>query len=343
MRRVVLIGCVLGLAALVWFTTSSQTAKPAVVIYSAQDEDFAERLFKSFSQSRPFTIVPKYDTEATKSVSLVQELLEERENPRCDLHWNNEVLGTIRLARAGVYQPYRSPYADAHLPLRSDLWQPFAERARVFIMNTDLLPVAADRPLSLLDLTDAKWHSKVAMAKPFFGTTATHAACLFVALGPDAAKQWFSGLRKNAVALLGGNKSVALDVAAGKYAIGLTDTDDAIHEVLAGKPVTIIYPDSAELARHPNLGTLFIPNTLALIKNAPHRDDGMLAYDAILAAEQELAEGGGYQFPLNPTLPGPSHPLLQPWRSARRMSVDFEAAADVWDECQAYLREEFAR
>ena len=51
-------------------------------------------------------------------------------------------------------------------------------------------------------------------------------------------------------------------------AFGLTDTDDAMGEVDAGSPVAIVYPD-----REPGqLGTLFIPNTLAMIKGAPHPD-----------------------------------------------------------------------
>ena len=51
----------------------------------------------------------------------------------------------------------------------------------------------------------------------------------------------------------------------GQIAFGLTDTDDAMGEIDAGSPVVIIYPD-----RQPDgLGTLFIPNTLAVIKGSP--------------------------------------------------------------------------
>ena len=35
------------------------------------------------------------------------------------------------------------------------------------------------------------------MARPQFGTSATQAACLFEALGPDKAKEYYRGLKSN--------------------------------------------------------------------------------------------------------------------------------------------------
>jgi hypothetical protein len=66
------------------------------------------------------------------------------------------------------------------------------------------------------------------------------------------------------VHVLSGNKQVALAAGSGEIAIGLTDTDDAMGEIDAGSPVSIIYPDRAAAG----LGTLFIPNVLAIIKGA---------------------------------------------------------------------------
>ena len=44
----------------------------------------------------------------------------------------------------------------------------------------------------------------------------------------------------------GGNKQVAQKVAAGQFAFGLTDTDDAMIEVERGEPVAIVFPDQLE-------------------------------------------------------------------------------------------------
>src|SRR5207237_2212798 len=74
-----------------------------VVLYCAQDQEFAEGLLADFARDTGLAVAPKFDTEANKSVSLAVELEQEAGRPRCDVHWNNEILGTIRLARKGVY------------------------------------------------------------------------------------------------------------------------------------------------------------------------------------------------------------------------------------------------
>lgn len=317
-----------------------------VVVYCAQDEEFAVGTFAAFQDETKLAVAPKFDSEANKSVGLVGELREEASRPRCDVHWNNEILGTIRLARAGIYEPYASPAAAAFPEWsrpKDKTWQAFAERGRVLIVNTNLVP-ESDRPKSLLELTNPKWKGKIAMAKPQFGTTATHAACLFEVLGPDLAKAFFRGLKENDVALVAGNKQVAREVAAGRYAIGTTDTDDAILELRGGKPISIVYLDAAGHPFNARMGTLFLPNALAVVKGAPNLAGARRLIDYLLRPETEtrLAERGGFQFPVNPSL-SVTPPGLPSRQDVRRMSVDFEKAADLWDETQTFLREEFAK
>src|SRR5262249_17753241 len=85
---------------------------------------------------------------------------------------------------------------------------------------------------------------------------------------------------------------------AGQLAFGLTDTDDALGEIDAGMPVEIVYPDQAD----GELGTLFIPNTLSVIKGCPHPEAAHQLIDFLLSPdiETKLAEGASAQIPLNP-------------------------------------------
>ena len=146
------------------------------------------------------------------------------------------------------------------------------------------------------------------------------------------------------MAIVAGNKNVAVDVAAGKYAVGMTDSDDAIIELNAGKPVTIIYADSYGNRSLPRLGVLYLPNTLALVKGGPNPDGGRKLIDYLLSQEVALAEGGGFQIPLNPALANAKLPAaLVPPGLVKRMDVDFEKAADLWDDVQAVMRDLFAR
>ena len=134
----------------------------------------------------------------------------------------------------------------------------------IIIVNTKLV-ARADRPKGIKDLLDPKWKGKIGIAKPLFGTTATHAACLFAAWGEEKAKGYYRDLKANGVQVFSGNKQVATAVGSGQIAFGMTDTDDAMGEIDAGSPVAIVYPD-----RNPGeLGTLFIPNTLAIMKGSP--------------------------------------------------------------------------
>ena len=340
------------LPAMFFFLAGCTHSEPRVVLYSAQDQEFAEKILPDFTRDTGFRVDTKYDTEATKSVNLYTELVNEKARPRCDVHWNNEILATIRLQRQGLYQPYDSPAASpypASAKAADKTWYAFAARARIIIVNTELLPTEAERPKSLLDLADPRWKGKIAMAKPQFGTTATQAACLFEVLGAEKAKDFYKGLEKNQAQLVSGNKQVAEGVGAKQYAVGLTDTDDAMDEVDKGHPVAIIFPDRDGSKEYPRLGTLFLPNTVAVVRDCPNPQGAHKLIDFLLSSkvEKELAESESHQIPLNPqveaSLPKEIERPDNAGGTVKSMKVDFEKAADLWDEAQAFLREMFAR
>src|SRR5690606_8177316 len=110
-------------------------------------------------------------------------------------------------------------------------------RARVLLVNTDKLP-EGERPTSVRDLADPRWKGQGGLAYPLFGTTATHAAVLFAQWGENEAQDFFRKVKQNSE-VLSGNKQVAIAVARGQLAFGLTDTDDAIVELEKGMPVAI--------------------------------------------------------------------------------------------------------
>ena len=312
-----------------------------VIVYTALDSEFSEPVFADFTAETGIAVRPKFDTESTKTVGLAQAIMAEQNRPRCDVFWNNEILNTLRLERQGLLAAYRSPPAQSYPAMyrsADGLWHGFAARARVLVVNTELVP-EAERLTSILDLTDPKWRGKAGLAKPLFGTTATHAACLFAHWGDDRAKEFFKKLKANDVQILSGNKQVAVSVAAGRLAFGLTDTDDAIIEVEKGLPIAIVYPDQGQKG----LGTLFIPNTLAVIKGGPNGQSARRLVDYLLspAVETRLAAGRSAQIPLNPAVTAEIR--VETPHTIKAMQVDFEAAAEKWDTTAAFLRDEFAR
>jgi iron(III) transport system substrate-binding protein len=319
---------------------------PRVVLYCAQDQEFAEPHFEEFRKQTGLPIAPKYDTEAKKTVGLLAELINEKHRPRCDVFWNNEPLGTVRLGRLGLLEPYQSPAATpfpAFAKAPDYTWCAFARRARVLLVNTKLVD-DTDRPRSLLELTDPRWRGRLAMAVPLYGTTATQAMCLCDVLGPDKAKEYYRGIKANAVNLAPGNKQVAEWVgqgrspAGGTVAVGVTDTDDAMAEVEAGNPVVIVFPDS-DASKESRMGTLFLPNTLCIIKGCPNPAGARKLVDFLLspAIESALAEGESHQMPLNPEVKAKLPLALADAKNAKAMQVNWEQADKYREEMQEFL------
>lgn len=324
-------------------------ARRRTVLYCAQDREFAQEILELFHQQTGEGVVPKFDTEANKSVSLYREIVAEKQRPRCDVFWNNEIVSTIRLQNQGLLQPYESPSAKAYPDwARADdhTWTAFASRARILLVNNRLVP-REEQPRSLLELTDPRWRDRVVMARPMFGTTATHVACLFEVLGKDQAEEFLSALKANGLQLAPGNKQVAEWVAQGQtvtgkpVALGLTDTDDAIQEVKAGRDVSILFPDRQGRGK---MGTLFIPNTLCIPKNCPNPEGARTLIDFLLSAEIEkrLAEGPSAQIPLNPEVHASLPPQILVPSQLKVMQVDWSHAAQIWDQAQSFVTKTFA-
>jgi iron(III) transport system substrate-binding protein len=310
-----------------------------VVVYTALDREFSQPILDRFSEESRIRTLPKYDVESTKTVGLTSAIMAEANRPRCDVFWNNEILNTLRLQEKGLLEAYHSPTAESYPEMYRDPkghWHGFAARARILIVNRNEVP-EDQRPKSIHDLLDPKWKGKIGIAKPLFGTTATHAACLFAAWGDEKAKDFFARLKANDVKIMSGNKQVAMAAGTGEIAFGLTDTDDALVEIDHASPVVIVYPDRGE----DELGTLFIPNTLSIIKGCRHPESARKLVDFLLSpgVERELALSPSGQIPLNPEVD--VKPRVETPRTVKAMPADLAKAAKKWDAVAKYLREEF--
>ena len=306
-----------------------------VVVYCALDREFAAPVLAEFEGSHDIVPLAKYDIESTKSVGLTRALMAERRRTRCDVFWNNEILNTLRLERAGLLQRLPPAWWTRFPPsFRSaeGHWCGFAARARVLLVNSELVSEHAE-PDSIEDLVDPAWRHRVGVARPLFGTMATHAAVWYAEWGPAKTHAFFRALREN-VRVLSGNRQVAAAVSQGELAWGLTDTDDAWGAIRNGFPVRMVYPDQGP--RQP--GTLFIPNTVAILDGAPHQAAAQSLTQFLLSAqvEQRLADGPSGQFPLRDLAASESREI----QGIRLMEVDFYRAADGADEIWRWLREE---
>lgn len=298
---------------------------PQVVVYTSVDQVYAEQVLQAFEEQTGIRVLAVYDVEATKTVGLAQRLLAEKANPQADVFWNGEFLQTLFLDGEGVLTPARIP-EDSGLPAAyidpEGRWAAFGGRSRVILINTER--VAADQsPTSIFDLLSADYPPQtVALAKPLFGTTSTEAAALYATLGADAAREFYRQVAARGVRVLDGNSVVRDQVASGQLAWGLTDTDDACGAILRGAPVQMIFPDQEP----GQIGTLIIPNTVALIAGGPNPEAGQILFDYLLSAEAEtlLVDIGWIQVPTRP-LASAVEPDCFVDVAVRSMDVDFDA------------------
>ena len=310
-----------------------------VRVYVSLDREHSARILAQFEKETGIAVDAVYDTEATKTIGLVRRLIAEKKDPQCDVYWNNELATTIKLKDAGVLQPYRSPSA-ADIPAEfkdSDgYWTGFAARARVLIVNTDLVG-PDERPTSMWDLAAPKWKGKTCMARPETGTTAAHASVLYVR---DEAKadEYFDKLIENDVTWLTGNAHCMREVSAGRFAFGWTDTDDFNVALQQGKPVAMVYPDKGAN----EAGVLYIPNSLVLIKGAPHPDEGRKLIDWLLRAEveAELARSSTAQIPVRPGVAVPDH-VRRPDQIGKTMDADWDRVGLEYDKWVDHVRAKF--
>jgi len=267
----------------------------SLVVYCAHDSIYADQILREFEKETGTHVEVRYDTEATKSLGLVELLLQEKEHPRCDVFWNNELLGTLQLADEDLLLPYRgSGYERIPAAFKDPdaRWAGFAARLRLWIVNTNrFTPNEGAIEQALNGDLD-----RMAIAKPLYGTTRTQYTLLWQLWGRDKLVAWDHDRRARHLREVDGNSTVKDLVSAGVCDFGWTDTDDFYEAKDEGKPVQMLP------VRLENGGTICIPNTVAIVRGTRHLPQAQRLVDFLLSekCELELAAAKSRQIPLGP-------------------------------------------
>jgi len=352
----------------------------SLVVYCAHDFVYADQILKEFERQSGIHVDVRYDTEATKSLGLINLIVQERRHPRCDVFWNNEMLGTLDLQTQGLLEPYAG-IAWNRLPQKyrdpDGGWIGFGARLRVVAVNAQ--QVAAD-PQTVQKVLELET-SKAAIAKPLFGTTLTHYTVLWHEWGPERLKDWHAELRLRGIREVNGNGPVKDVVAQGICEVGFTDTDDvfvAIDDKLpvAMLPVRIksggnVQLTSAASARESTnkekfeepeglrrsaqnvieIGdvstgsTVCIPNTAAIIRGSKHMAAAQKLIDFLGSAETELALAcsKSRQVPLGPVDETLLPDEVRQMKSWADEGYDLRPLLPARRECLEWLKSEYAR
>jgi iron(III) transport system substrate-binding protein len=313
-----------------------------VQLYVALDQQHSESLVRRFEAQTGLHVRARFDTEASKTVGLVSAIIEESGRPRCDVFWNNELAHTVRLAQKGLLESYDSPSASA-IPAKyraaDNAWTGFAARARIFIVNKAKIPNTADYPKSIWDLTNPKWKGRCAIARPLTGTSLTHFTALRIRMGKTRFAEFLQGLHKNEVLFLQSNGATMRQTAAGRVDFALTDTDDFHVALTKGHDVAAVFPDQGDS----EMGTMLIPNSVAIIKGCRHPESARKLVDFILSEEVEglLAAARSAQIPLREGVPGPKEASILTVGKFKHMRWDPAATARDLQDAAAFFAKEF--
>jgi iron(III) transport system substrate-binding protein len=301
-------------------------AQAKVVLYCATDREIAQDLIDQFAKETGIQVEAKFDTEAAKSVGLVQAIRQEKANPQCDVFWGGGSFFCTILANDGCLASVPNDLVQAEGAAPHDAqgrWLGFAAAYRVLIVNTEVL-APDSRPHSIYDLTDPLFKGHVGIANPLFGGMAAHVAALFAKLDEDQGRQWLAGLKSNDCAICAGMADVKNRVASGELWFGITSTIDAHVAVDGGKPVVVIFPDQNQ----GEIGCLNGYNTVALVAGAPHPREAerLIRFLLTTSTEKILAAGPGQNVGLLPDSVAQNvRPAWIP-RDIRQMDVDWNEA-----------------
>lgn len=345
-----------------------------LVVYCAHDAVFAQKVLDAFQKETGIALSVRYDTEATKSLSLMELLLREQQTRRCDVFWNNQWVGMGRLKAAGLLEPYAGP-GHQRIPSRyhdpEGHWTGFAARLRVFIVNQK--NIAATDPASLAAAVDQRLDAnlnRVAIAKPLYGTTLTQYSAQWALAGPESLKGWHGDWRKRGVREVAGNAAVKNLVAQGVCDLGLTDTDDFFDARDAGAPVTMLpiritpqggvaagQPAGHAAAQHATgpatqpatrpaadaRPTICIPNTVAIVRGTRRLGDAQKLVDFLASERGELAlaASGSRQIPLGAVDEAKLSDDVRELRRFAAEGLDLHALGDAPDRCLDWLKAEY--
>lgn len=307
-----------------------------LVVYCAHDSVYSESVLNDFEEQTGIPVAVKFDTEATKSLGLIELLIREKENPRCDVFWNNELLGTMDLKTEGVLQPYKGPGYERIPAAFKDpegYWAGFGARLRVYIVNTDRMeatPEAVEQAMQG-DL------SRVAMAKPLYGTTLTHYSVLWDLWGGERLKEWHAEVRERDLREVMGNAQAKDLVAEGVCDLGFTDTDDFFLAKDVGKPV------EAVPVRVGDGATICIPNTVSIIEGSDNVENARKLVDYLLSRECEtgLANAKSRQVPLGPVDPEALPEEVRQFKEWADDGYPLDNLGPARDACLAWLKAEY--
>jgi iron(III) transport system substrate-binding protein len=261
-------------------TVAAMAQDKSVVVYTAHKASIVDALVPRFEKDTGI----KVEVVKAGSGDIIKRVKAESSAPKADVIWS---IGGEQLEDSkDLLQAYTSKEDAAILPAYkvSSEWVPYTGILLVMAVNKNEVK-AADFPKTWAELGDPKWKGKVSSARA--DTSGSSYQQLATVLTGYGDKGWdvYNKILAN-MNLSDSSGAVPRYVNDGEALVGLTLEDNALDYVKGGGNIAIVYPED---------GSSTVADGAALIKGAPHAENGKAFIDWLLSKpvqEQLVAEIG---------------------------------------------------
>jgi iron(III) transport system substrate-binding protein len=278
--------------ALISASSFAMAEEKVLNLYSARHYQTDEALYANFTKQTGI----KINRIEAKEDELLERIRNEGANSPADIFITVDAARLAKADELGLFAPVSSRVLESRLPaqLRSADWFAFSTRARVIIVNKDL--VKAEDVQNYEDLANPRLKGKVCSRSGAHPYNISLMAALISHLGEPKAEEWARGVVANfARQPKGGDTDQIKSVAAGECGVAVSNTyylarllrSDKAEDRRLMEKVSIIWPNQKSFGTHINI------SGGGMLKTAPHKTEAVkfLEYLTSDDAQRYFADG----------------------------------------------------
>ena len=273
-------------------------------IYSQRHYQVDKKQYENFEKKTGI----KINVIKAGADELLERLYNEGENSPADLFVTVDAGKLQKGVEKGLFQKIINKKIEsniiADLKDANSYWVPVTYRARLIVYSNErVLPSELS---TYEDLANPKWKGKILVRSSSNAYNQALMASMYANIGEEATKKWSKGIVHNLARDPKGNdRDQVKAIASGQgdlaivnsYYIGMLLSSEKESEVLAGKSISVFFPNQAKEDR----GTHVNISGFALTKNAPNRENAIKLLEYLTDVEaQNTYVNNSFEYPINP-------------------------------------------
>jgi iron(III) transport system substrate-binding protein len=272
-------------------------SRDALTIYSGRAQNLVGPLLERFNQDTGIAIDVKYGDSA----ELALLIDEEGDRSPADVFFSQSPGATGFLAgksRLAQLDGRLLDKVDQRFRNRDGRWVGVSGRQRVLVYNTELVQ-QRELPDSVLDLTDARWAGKVAIA-PANGSFQDFVTAMRQLEGDGATAAWLQAMARNRPRTYANNNAIVEAVGRGEVPVGLVN-HYYNYRFLQENPGT---PSRNHAFAGADAGALVIPATVSVLAGSDKSEEATRFVEFLLSPEaQRYFSDETFEYPLASGVP----------------------------------------